>query len=172
MINWETFVNNLAKDLQKGFSSYEELSISIANSYVETIEQGEDIFGKNKVTIFNSSLLQKGLSAMFKNSVENNTELSYAQFLEAPLLTAWSTCTLAPSRIPPGFSAVYLIKIISPGLPLRGIKSPLPTDSYVKFPRSLADYFSSQLPTVQGNYVGMSATIPPAPLTVPFMGYN
>lgn len=140
----------------------------ILNAYNKSVDSGTDFLG-NKFTNINYEILKKTFVSAFNISL--NTSVPFNLALISPgLVSSWASARLVlPAIPPPGFSIVTGISVLA------SVASPVPLDGKPKddldsFSKSLATFFINHAKTVSFNYIGLSSSVPPIPLVLPFTG--
>ena len=174
----------LKQDIQRVFEgtidneyTQEDIAKEIASAYKKSVSNALDQYG-NKWSVKDFSLLENAIVSQFELSfaparVEGG-ESNYLRFnlIESSLVSLWATATLkipAPPNVgipAPGMSIVNSGVIVASTPPGIRALSEI-TDSYDNIVNAFNSMFVNHAKSISYNYIGISSTTPPVPITVP-----
>lgn len=185
MINWNIFKQNILSFFERNVNSNNTSDITsnvastITNEYnnvltVSTIQlgfsppiDGYTIIGF-KTPVLQSALLNAFSTSKTAPSVDASAAI-FSSTLSVGLTTAWTGVSFSNFPIPVGFGIVATNLVLTPGS-LQKISFSLQDNDNEKFIDDLIDFFSNHLQTVSGQAVGTTPSVPPAPITLPWVG--
>lgn len=170
MVDFTTFEFNMETALLNGFSNSDDFADKIVDEYETAISGGTEPVGGNGVVTYNDGILRQAFKNMFQNSYDNNVVLDPIA-LHAALLTFWAGAIMETTGLPPGFSSV-ISNVVTASAIVTQFVPPEPQATVNPFVYALSDFLESHLTTVAGLISGLSSAPTPAPIVVPFLGFN